>query len=144
MQFSERDTGKPAASCHAPAAGVAVDPFDPSHQLRVNGIEVEYSVDGGNTWQHAWIDGYWPKSDSSRIRFSSDLPGLLYVGLNGNRESSAIFRSRDGGRTWQLIARLDGKLAAVRSARGTASDSTTVTVEICDRPNELVGFDHPW
>lgn len=144
VQFSERDTGNPAAHCEPPTAGAAVDPFDPSHWLRVSGSIVERSVDGGGTWRRAWIDQRGSKPDYARISFSSDVPGLIYMGLNRNRESSSIHRSNDGGQTWKLIGRVDGSLAAVRSTQGTPPNSIIVTVEICGQSDELVAIDHAW
>ena len=144
VQFSKHDTGNPAARCEPPTAGVAVDPFDPSHWLRVSGSTVERSVDGGGTWRRVWIDQHWSKPDYAHVSFSSDLPGLIYMGLNHNHQSSSIHRSNDGGQTWKLIWRLDGSLASVRSTQGTPPDSIIVTVEICGRFGEFVAVDHAW
>jgi photosystem II stability/assembly factor-like uncharacterized protein len=88
------------------------------------GQVVQRSDDGGKTWQpvgnefvydgdpgtHQWYDGTQRPWDFTRVwHFEPSLtdPDTVYAGV----EDAALFRSRDGGETWQ-------ELPALRAAKG--------------------------
>ncbi|HRK73305.1 MAG TPA: glycosyl hydrolase, partial [Rhodothermales bacterium] len=68
------------------------------------GLGMWKSVDAGKTWQHIGL------SDSrhiTRIRIHPQNPDLLYVSalghLFGPNDQRGVFRSKDGGKTWERI-----------------------------------------
>ncbi len=62
------------------------------------------SVDGGKSWKHI---GLGDTQHIARIRVHPKDPNTVYVAalghLWGNNEERGIFRTRDGGKTWQKI-----------------------------------------
>lgn len=69
-----------------------------------HGDGVYRSTDGGKTWKHVGLER---TRAISRIRVHPRDPNLVYVAAQGapygpNRERG-IYRSRDGGATWQLV-----------------------------------------
>jgi photosystem II stability/assembly factor-like uncharacterized protein len=62
------------------------------------------STDAGKTWQHIGLEA---TQTISRIRIHPRDPNLVYVAALGHpygpNEERGIFRTRDGGRTWQRI-----------------------------------------
>src|SRR5262249_8429884 len=103
---------------------VAVAPSDPNviyvgmgeMPIRGNvshGDGVYRSTDAGRTWRHM---GLAATSQVGRIRIHPNDPDLVYVAALGrvfgpNRERG-IFRSKDGGRTWENILFVDEKTGA--------------------------------
>ena len=95
---------------------IAVAPSDPNviyvgmgeHAVRgvmtSHGDGVYRSVDAGNTWTHIGL----PKSRAiSRIRVHPSDPDLVYVAVQGApygpTEERGVYRSLDGGQTWQKL-----------------------------------------
>lgn len=77
------------------------------HTLRGNvssGDGVYKSTDGGKTWKNI---GLTDTQQIARIRVHPKDPNTVYVAalghLWGNNEERGIFRSRDGGKTWQKV-----------------------------------------
>jgi photosystem II stability/assembly factor-like uncharacterized protein len=85
------------------------------------GQQVQRSDDGGNTWQpvgnqftydgvpgtHQWYDGTprpWEFKRIWHFEPSPDDPDTVYAGA----EDAALFRTTDGGQTWQELASLRG------------------------------------
>ena len=104
---------------------VAVSEWDPNvvyvgmgeTQLRGNvshGDGVYKSVDGGKTWIHV---GLSDTRHISRIRIHPRNPDLVYVAalghVYGSNEERGVFRSKDGGQTWEKILSRDNKTGAV-------------------------------
>lgn len=86
-------------------------------QIRGNishGDGVYKSVDSGKTWTHM---GLTETSTISRIRIHSDNPDVVYVAalghIYGPNEERGVYRSTDGGTTWQKILFVSDRAGAV-------------------------------
>src|SRR4030095_7275392 len=68
------------------------------------GVGVYRSGDGGETWVHA---GVGAAGNTGRLRIHPRDPDLVYAAVLGHASSPnatrGVFRSRDGGRTWQKV-----------------------------------------
>ncbi|MDH3271344.1 MAG: glycosyl hydrolase [Gemmatimonadota bacterium] len=73
-----------------------------------HGDGVYRSTDAGRTWTHLGLDR---TRSISRIRVHPDDPDLVYVAAQGApygaNEERGIYRSRDGGESWELILHVD-------------------------------------
>ncbi len=100
---------------------IAVAPSDPNvvyvgtgqGTLRANvsiGFGVYKSTDGGRTWRSSGLRG---AGQIAKIRVHPTNPDLLYAAVIGNpfgpSEDRGVFRSRDGGATWQKILFVSAK-----------------------------------
>ena len=69
-----------------------------------SGDGVYKSIDGGKTWKNV---GLTDTQQISRVRVDPKNPNLVYVAalghLWGTNEQRGIFRSKDGGKTWEKI-----------------------------------------
>ena len=74
---------------------LAIDPFDPSHLYAAGCPAFSRSTDAGETWTQAPS----PPSNNCASSLVADpvRPGYLYTGFWGG----GVWRSRDGGNTWQ-------------------------------------------
>jgi photosystem II stability/assembly factor-like uncharacterized protein len=103
---------------------VAVAPSDPnvvyagtgSAEPRGNvtpGNGVYKSVDAGKTWKNI---GLKDAGEISRIQIHPKNPDLVYVAVLGNifgpNDTRGIFRSKDGGATWQKVLFVSNKTGA--------------------------------
>jgi len=86
-------------------------------QLRGNIIQgdgVYRTSDGGKTWAHA---GLADSMAVARIRVHPKNPDLVYAAVLGNpyaaTEQRGVFRSRDGGKTWDRVLFRDARTGAV-------------------------------
>jgi len=86
-------------------------------ELRGNimqGDGVYKSVDAGKTWQHI---GLADTQAISRIRVHPANPDIVYVSALGHpygrNAERGVFRSRDGGKTWQKVLYRDDRSGAV-------------------------------
>ena len=86
-------------------------------QLRGNiaqGDGVYKTTDGGKTWKHM---GLKDSQTVSRIRVHPTNPDLVYAAVfghpSGPNDERGVFRSRDGGTTWQKVYFVDAKTGAV-------------------------------
>jgi len=72
------------------------------------------STDAGKTWKHIGLDD---TSQISRIRIHPRDPELVYVAALGHvygpNEERGVFRTKDGGNTWEKILYRDGKTGAI-------------------------------
>jgi photosystem II stability/assembly factor-like uncharacterized protein len=79
-----------------------------------HGDGVYKSEDGGKTWKHIGLDD---TRQIGRIRVHPNNPDLVYVAALGHvfgpNEQRGIFRSKDGGKTWEKILYVDDKTGAV-------------------------------
>jgi photosystem II stability/assembly factor-like uncharacterized protein len=85
-------------------------------ELRGNimqGDGVYKSVDAGKTWKHA---GLGDSQAISRIRIHPSNPDIVYVSVLGHpygpNAERGVFRSKDGGKTWQKVLYHDDKVGA--------------------------------
>ncbi|MEW5982485.1 MAG: glycosyl hydrolase [Acidobacteriota bacterium] len=86
-------------------------------QLRGNIIQgdgVYKSTDGGKTWSHS---GLRDSMAIARLRVHPSNPDLVYAAVLGHPYAASpergVFRSKDGGKTWQRILFRDDKTGAV-------------------------------
>ena len=86
-------------------------------ELRGNimqGDGVYKSVDAGKTWTHI---GLADSQAISRIRIHPTNPDIVYVSALGHpygpNAERGVFRSKDGGKTWQKVLYHDDKVGAV-------------------------------
>jgi len=79
-----------------------------------HGDGVYKSTDGGRTWQHL---GLKDTRHISRIRIHPRKPDLVYVAALGHvygpNKERGVYRSRDGGQTWERILYRDEKTGAI-------------------------------
>jgi photosystem II stability/assembly factor-like uncharacterized protein len=85
-------------------------------QLRgsiTQGDGVYKSIDGGKTWRHL---GLKETQAISRIRIHPTNPNLVYVAALGHpygeNEERGVFRSKDGGNTWEKVLYVSDKAGA--------------------------------
>ncbi|MFH0946349.1 MAG: PDZ domain-containing protein [Planctomycetota bacterium] len=78
------------------------------------GDGVYKSVDGGKTWKNMGLKGSF---QIGRIAIHPDDPNVVYVGalgrLWGENEERGLFRTKDGGETWEKILYVDQKTGVV-------------------------------
>ncbi len=104
---------------------VAVSEWDPNviyvgtgeETLRGNvssGNGMWKSVDAGKTWKHIGLED---SRHISRIRINPKNPDLVYAAVIGHlfgpNEQRGIFRSKDGGKTWEKILFVNNEVGAV-------------------------------
>jgi photosystem II stability/assembly factor-like uncharacterized protein len=79
-----------------------------------HGDGVYKSTDAGKTWENI---GLTDSRQIGRIRIHPQNPDLVYVAALGHvfgpNEQRGVFRSKDGGKTWEKIKYVDNKTGAV-------------------------------
>ncbi len=77
------------------------------------GNGVYKSVDGGNTWKHCGLDDSWHIGE---IAVHPTNPDIVVVAVLGHfwstNENRGIYRTMDGGDTWEHVLYVDGKTGA--------------------------------
>ncbi len=78
------------------------------------GIGIYKTTDGGKTWAHVGLrDG----GQIGEIRVHPENPDLVYAAVLGNifgpNEQRGVFRSEDGGETWEKVMYISDKTGAV-------------------------------
>jgi hypothetical protein len=76
------------------------DQRDPSHHVP----RLFYSNNSGESWQEITPPGIWNPLD---IEFDPKNPRIIYVATEGR----GVFCSKDGGKTWKRLGRLNGLLS---------------------------------
>ena len=78
------------------------------------GDGVYRSTDGGGTWQHLGLED---TRHIARIRVSPQDPNLVYVAALGHaygpNNQRGVFRSKDGGKTWEKVLFRDERSGAI-------------------------------
>ena len=78
-----------------------------------NGDGVYKSTDGGKTWKNVGLKSTY---QISRVRVHPKNPDLVYVAalghVWGSNPDRGIFRSRDGGRSWEKVLSVSDKTGA--------------------------------
>jgi photosystem II stability/assembly factor-like uncharacterized protein len=78
-----------------------------------HGDGVYKSTDGGKTWKHSGLED---TRQISRIRVHPKNPDIVYVAAQGHvwasNDQRGVFRSKDGGKTWQKILYRSDKAGA--------------------------------
>ena len=73
-----------------------------------HGDGVYKSTDAGKTWKHMGLDN---TRQVSRVQVHPDNPDLVYVAAQGSpygaNKERGIYRSKDGGESWELILHID-------------------------------------
>ncbi|UCF38109.1 MAG: glycosyl hydrolase [Acidobacteriota bacterium] len=78
-----------------------------------HGNGVYKSTDAGKTWRHVGL----PKAGQiSRIKIHPQNPDIAYVGVQGQiwgpSEERGVYRTRDGGKTWEQVLKVDPQTGA--------------------------------
>ncbi|MFC2169305.1 glycosyl hydrolase [Acidobacteriota bacterium] len=80
----------------------------------IHGNGMYKSEDAGKTWKHI---GLTTTKQISRVRIHPHNPNLVYVAAIGHvfgpNEERGVFRSKDGGKTWEKILYRDNKTGAI-------------------------------
>ena len=78
------------------------------------GIGIYKTQDGGETWQHV---GLRAAGQIGRIRVHPRNPDLVYAAVLGNvfgpNDERGVYRSSNGGRTWERVLFVSGRTGAV-------------------------------
>ena len=86
------------------------------------GVGVYRSTDGGRTWTHA---GLRDVGQIARIRIHPKDPNLLYVAAVGRafgpNPERGVFRSKDGGKTWEKVLSISPKTGVTDLAMDAAN-----------------------
>ncbi|HJP94296.1 MAG TPA: hypothetical protein VJ875_20215 [Pyrinomonadaceae bacterium] len=79
-----------------------------------HGDGVYKSIDGGKTWKHIGLED---TRQIARIRVHPKNPDIVYVAALGHvwgpNEQRGVFRSKDGGKTWEKVFSRGNKAGAV-------------------------------
>lgn len=109
---------------------VAIDPTDPRNLWRAADAGLFRSSDGGRSWQPVDFPGDFDGSGPSSlcgeiIAIHPRDPAIMVVGS----ESQGLFRSADGGATWQRVAPADRRFTTVvfHRDRHTLNNSVPVS-----------------
>jgi len=92
--------------------GTGEAPF--RNQTSTHGDGVYKSTDAGKTWVHLGLEA---TRQISRIRIHPTNPDIVYVAAQGNpwgaSEERGVYRSTDGGKTWELTLKTTNESGAV-------------------------------
>ncbi|MCC6670337.1 MAG: PDZ domain-containing protein [Planctomycetes bacterium] len=107
------------------------------------GDGVYKSVDGGKTWAHS---GLRESFQIGHIAIHPTHPDTVYVAalgrLWGENQERGIFRTRDGGKTWEHVLYLDEKTGAI-DVRIDPKQPDTVYALLYERKRDLFDSNDP-
>jgi photosystem II stability/assembly factor-like uncharacterized protein len=111
-----------------------------NRQSSTYGCGVFRSTDGGRTWADL---GLKETRQVGRIRLDPNNPDVAYVAavghLFGPNEERGVFRTRDGGKTWQKVLYVDENTGAIDLAMDP-SDPNTLFAATYQRRRRAFGF----
>lgn len=112
--FKTGSVGAVAVSqSHPNVVYVGMGEHAPRGVMTSHGDGVYKSTDAGKTWAHL---GLAPTQHISRIIVHPDDPRIVYVAaqgqLYGRNEERGVFRSTDGGTTWEKVLYVDDRTGA--------------------------------
>jgi photosystem II stability/assembly factor-like uncharacterized protein len=100
------------------------------------GDGVYKSTDGGKTWQNMGLSKTF---QFGRVRVHPKNPDIVYVGalgrLYGPNEERGLFKTTDGGKTWQKILYVDDKTGVIDMVMHP-TDPETLLVALWDRQRD--------
>jgi photosystem II stability/assembly factor-like uncharacterized protein len=86
---------------------------------------VNWTSDGGVTWQHANVPGDYSDSELS-LAFVDPVDGYLIASPHDGGATSTVLATSDGGATWKVVARVGLMKYGSLGAELTASDGSTL------------------
>ncbi len=97
------------------------------------GTGVYKSVDAGKTWMHVGLAGTYT---IGRIRIHPSNPDIAYVAASGHEwtysPDRGVFKTTDGGTTWQKVLYLDEKIGAIDLVMDPANPDVLIA-SMCHR-----------
>ena len=112
---------------------LSYDPHNPDHLLLGTGTGTIFSSkNDGRTWTRFAHLGQGDDYVLDHIVFNPQNPKIVYVGAWSveNQQSGDLFRSQDGGKTWQALPGMEGK--SIRALAISASDSKVLVAGALD------------
>src|SRR5579862_7731537 len=92
-----------------------------------NGDGMYKSTDGGKTWRHIGLE---KAGLIGRIMIHPENPNLVYVAVVGNcfgpNKERGVYRSKDGGQTWEQIYAVSDKTGAIDITMDVKSPGTLI------------------
>src|SRR5262249_37004596 len=105
------------------------------------GNGVYKSIDGGKTWKHMGLDKTF---QIGRVRIHPKNPDIVYVGalgrLYGPNEDRGVFKTTDGGKTWQKVFYVDDKTGVIDMALHPTEPDTLLVAMWERERNEFDDF----
>ncbi len=90
-----------------------------------NGDGVYKSVDAGKTWQHIGLE---KAGLIGRIKIHPTDPNIVFVAVVGNcfgpNKERGVYRTKDGGRTWEQVLGISENTGAVDLSMATSTPDT--------------------
>ena len=111
---------------------LAYDPANPDRIfLGTSAGQLYLSINGGGSWQRLARLGVGDRYVLDHIVLDPARPGTLYVSAwDVEREGGDLFRSRDDGRTWEILTAMRGK--SIRALAMAETDSRVLVVGALD------------
>lgn len=92
---------------------IVIPPQHPEHLYVTGGDGIYYSANGGDSWQHltdrsariAYPDGFIPHPKIDGLMFTSGAISSPGTWRNTKTADARVARSRDGGKSWEILSR---------------------------------------